>query len=281
MLDLQELCLLDALQLARFSISEDPFLIPVALCFWNPSFNFFQFRCGMMAPTVLDICHLLGLFPIGTPFGPNYPDLNVHFSIPPLNSSFSDFSNFENQREGLVTDREFFSFLLYWLCKFLFCTSSQRIMLEFAPLAKVLALGKKIALAPYVLGHVYRAYSQFCEKPLDANQGGPFWILQLWLFIYFTDLHSRCLRFLVPNPTTYGEKYAKVSLHPSNFAYYFTFFHQLPASPPSHTFLCPFEANVGPTWLKTFLADENYSQHRDMWASILTPRELFIGTLHP
>jgi len=46
-------------------------------------------------------------------------------------------------------------------------------MPEFAPFAKALALGNKIALAPYTLGHVYKACSQFCEKPLDANQGGP------------------------------------------------------------------------------------------------------------
>ena len=73
-LDLQELCLLDALRLSRVTISEDPFLIPAALCFWIPIFNFFQFRCGMMAPTVLDICHLLGVSPIGTPITPDLPD---------------------------------------------------------------------------------------------------------------------------------------------------------------------------------------------------------------
>ena len=178
-LDLQELCLLDALRLSRVTISEDPFLVPAALCFWNPIFNFFQFRCRMMAPTVLDICHLLGVSPVGTPITPDFPDLTVPFSLPSLNSSYSDFVKAENKREGLVTDREFFSFLLYWLCKFLFCTSFQIIMPEFAPLAKAFVLYKKMALASYVLGHVYRACSLFCEKPMDANQGGLFWILQL------------------------------------------------------------------------------------------------------
>lgn len=237
----------------------------------------------MMAPTILDICHLLGLSLIGTPFGHNHPDLNVPFSIPPLNSSFSDFAQSENPKKGPMTDKEFFSFLFYWLCKFLFCISSQRIMPEFVPLAKALALGKKIALAPYILGHVYRACSQFCKKPLDTNQGGPLWILQLWLFAYFTALHSRCLKFLLSNPTSYKIKCTRVSLYPSTFAFYFSFFHQLPAFPFSHTFFYPFEANISPAWLRTFLADRNYSQpqHRDMWASILTPKELFIGTLNP
>ena len=150
-----------------------------------------------------------------------------------------------------MTDQEFFSFILYWLCKFFFYVSSQRIMPEFAPLAKALALKKKIALTPYVLGHVYRACSQFCEKPLDINQ--------VWLFAYFTDLHSRCLKFLVQDPTTCWEKYARVSLYPSSFAYYLTFIYQLPAFPLS-TFFCPFKVNIGPAWLKTFLADKRCSR---------------------
>ena len=44
-------------------------------------------------------------------------------------------------------------------------------MPEFAPLAKAFVLQKKVALAPHVIGHVYRVCSLFCEEPLDANQG--------------------------------------------------------------------------------------------------------------
>ena len=181
-----------------------------------------------------------------------------------------------------MTDREFFSFILYWFCKFLFCTSSQSIMPEFAPLTTALVLQRKVALAPYVLGHVYRACSPFLWKTLDANHGGPFWMLQLWLFAYFTELQSKCLKFLEPNPTTHGMKLANVSLYPSNFAFYFSFFHQLLVSPSSHSFR-PFEpANIGPSRLRTFLSDSSYStpDHKNMWASILIPRELFIGTMN-
>ena len=154
-----------------------------------------------------------------------------------------------------MTDWEFFSFLLYSLCKFLFCTSSQRIMPEFAPLAKALVLQKRVALAPYVLGHIYRACSLFFEKPLDANQGGPFWILQLWLFAYFTELQSKCLKFFEPDPPTHGMRLANASLYPSTFAFYFSFFHQLSASPLSYCFR-PFEpTTIGPLWLKNFLSD--------------------------
>lgn len=156
-------------------------------------------------------------------------------------------------------------------------------MPEFAPFAKALVLQRNVALAPYVLGHVYRACSLFCEKPLDANQGGPFWILQLWLFAYFTELQSECLKFLEPNPTTHGMKLANVSLYPSNFAFYFSFFHQFPASPSSHSFRLFESINIGPFWLRTFLSDRSCSQpqYKNMWASILIPRELFIGTMKP
>ncbi|GMP80242.1 hypothetical protein CsSME_00035419 [Camellia sinensis var. sinensis] len=45
-----------------------------------------------MAPTILDICHLLGLSPIGDPFTPGYPNPLVGFTIPFLNSSFTDYA---------------------------------------------------------------------------------------------------------------------------------------------------------------------------------------------
>ena len=88
-------------------------------------------------------------------------------------------------------------------------------MPEFAPLAKALVLQKRVALAPYVLGHVYRVCSLFCKKPLYANQGGPFWILQLWLFAYFTELQSKCLKFSRLHSLTHGIRLANASLSPS------------------------------------------------------------------
>ena len=50
-------------------------------------------------------------------------------------------------------------------------------MPEFIHLVKALASKKSIALASYVLGHVYRVCSQFCERSLEPNQGGPIWVL--------------------------------------------------------------------------------------------------------
>ena len=75
---------------------------------------------------------------------------------------------------------------------------------------------------------------------------------------------------------------ANASLYPSTFAFYFSFFHQLPASLPTYRFH-PFETTIGPSWLRNFLSDKSCTSpiHKDIWASILIPRELFIGTLNP
>ena len=76
---------------------------------------------------------------------------------------------------------------------------------------------------------------------------------------------------------------ANASLYPSTFAFYFSFFHQLLVSPPSYCF-CPFDLiTIGPLWLKNFLSDRLCAlpAHKDIWASILISRELFIGTLNP
>ena len=94
----------------------------------------------------------------------------------------------------------------------------------------------------------------FFEKPLDTNQGGPFWILQLWLFAYFPELQSKCLKFFDPDPPTHGMRLANASLNPFTFAFYFSFYHQLSASPLFY-FFRPFEpTTIGPLWMKNFLS---------------------------
>ncbi|GMP68245.1 hypothetical protein CsSME_00027920 [Camellia sinensis var. sinensis] len=53
-----------------------------------------------MPPTVLDICHLLGLSLIGDTFILDYLNPLASFTIPSLNSFFSDFVKTENKKEG-------------------------------------------------------------------------------------------------------------------------------------------------------------------------------------
>ncbi|KAI8560130.1 hypothetical protein RHMOL_Rhmol04G0232100 [Rhododendron molle] len=68
--DLEKVGLKNIIVLLRREISQNPPLIQAALAFWDPSFNFFRFNCGMMAPTVLDVTQMLGLIPYGPQFDP-------------------------------------------------------------------------------------------------------------------------------------------------------------------------------------------------------------------
>lgn len=54
--DLEKIDLKNVISLLQMGIPQNPSLIQAALAIWDPSFNFFRFNCGMMAPTVLDAC---------------------------------------------------------------------------------------------------------------------------------------------------------------------------------------------------------------------------------
>ena len=173
---------------SRYTSPQNNPLIIAALCFWNPSFNFFQFNFGMLGPTILDICHSLGLPVDGETVTPKIEE-DPTFAPGKYDISYSSFIDRECKVSTTVDDRELFCCILYWLCKFVFCTPSSRITSEFVPMAKALAQGKKLALAPYFLGHVYKVCSDLTFIPSNPNQGGPMWFLQIWILSYFKDLH--------------------------------------------------------------------------------------------
>ena len=79
-----------------------------------------------------------------------------------------------------VSDKEYMTFLLYWLNKFIFCSASQAIMKEHIPLAWALSQGQTIALASLVWSHLVQGVKDFllsgCKSP-----SGPIWLLQPWL----------------------------------------------------------------------------------------------------
>ncbi|KAI8559433.1 hypothetical protein RHMOL_Rhmol04G0173400 [Rhododendron molle] len=85
-----------------------------------------------MAPTVFDFTHLLGLLPYGSMFDITTTS-SIPFTFPNLTSSSSSFNKFLNaamKTTGDVSDREFFSYLLYTLCKHIICHGGRKIMSE-------------------------------------------------------------------------------------------------------------------------------------------------------
>ncbi|KAG5561230.1 hypothetical protein RHGRI_004302 [Rhododendron griersonianum] len=118
----------DLIRLLQSGIPQNPSLIHAALAFWDPSFNCFHFNCGMMAPTVFDVTHLLGLLPYGPMFD-IIASSSIPFFFPDLNSgnsSYTKFFNAEMETTSDVFDREFFSYLLYTLCKHILCHGVKR-----------------------------------------------------------------------------------------------------------------------------------------------------------
>ncbi|CAL9007274.1 unnamed protein product [Prunus brigantina] len=153
-------------------LAMDRSLLPATLCFWSSATNTMNLRFGMMTPTVLDMGALFGLSPLGM-------EVNAALVAPEAEASFeaawptvaklagskaknmlnysSFYSNFsvedsaDDDSIAPLGEVEHAAFLLYWLCKFVFCTQANKVTLEFAHLADYLAL----ALGPFDLGHIY------------------------------------------------------------------------------------------------------------------------------
>ncbi|KAG5552724.1 hypothetical protein RHGRI_010731 [Rhododendron griersonianum] len=85
----------DLIRLLRNGIPQNPNLIHATLAFWDPSFNCFRFNYGMMAPTVFDGSHILGLLPNGPMFD-IIATSSISFSFPDLNSGNSSYTKFLN-----------------------------------------------------------------------------------------------------------------------------------------------------------------------------------------
>ena len=66
---------------------------------------------------------------------------------------------------AFVYDSKYYYFLLYWISNHLFCTSSQRVVLEFLNLARALAASRRLALTLYVLGHLYKTCLNYIATP--------------------------------------------------------------------------------------------------------------------
>ncbi|CAL2238697.1 unnamed protein product [Prunus armeniaca] len=138
----------------------DRSLLAAALCFWSSATNTMNLQFGMMTPTVLDMAALFSLSPLGM-------EVNAALVAPKAEGSFkaawppvaklarskaknmlnysSFYSNFgvedsaDDDSIALLGEVEHVAFLLYWLCKFVFCTQANKVTLEFAHLADYLA----------------------------------------------------------------------------------------------------------------------------------------------
>ncbi|XP_055811595.1 uncharacterized protein LOC129881414 [Solanum dulcamara] len=268
----------DAIQLSKHDLPMDKNLLYAALCYWSISTNSFHFRFGMMGPTVLDIVALTGLRPHGE-------DISVPLGMA---KSARDFPEYGKIKECLtyckfldvsmgamaVTEEEHISFLVMWLCRYLFCNSSITMIEQCTKLALVLSKGRKLALAPFVLSNLYHACTNIVTGGFD-DAWGPFWILQLWLQAYFPE--HQPLTSDDGNPPTYGHTLADGVLRPKTFNQYFLFFNKCSFRTASQ--FTPFSSRkFGPEWFKRsldpYFQKLNRTELKDIWASYVIARDL-------
>ncbi|PQQ06963.1 uncharacterized protein Pyn_27930 [Prunus yedoensis var. nudiflora] len=129
----------------------DRSLLAAALCFWSSATNTMNFRFGMMTPTVLDMAALFGLSPLGVEvnaalvapeaagsFKTMWPTLtrvsgNKAKNMLNYSSFYSNFGVEDSPEDDAVTppgEVEHAAFLLYWLCKFVFCTQANKVTVD-------------------------------------------------------------------------------------------------------------------------------------------------------
>nr|KYP71758.1 hypothetical protein KK1_011028 [Cajanus cajan] len=182
------------IQLAKFDLHYfDPQMLLSAIFFWNRETRAFEFPCGFVCPTLLDIAAITGLEPTGERF---YPDLfEEEISIKETSISWDKktYLAFINAHIGdpdtLVSPSEHIAFLMYWLSACVFCTPSLQVPKYYYILAQALHLKKKICLSKLLLASLYTCLDEASESLFrefgPRNLSGPLWLLQLWLNAIF------------------------------------------------------------------------------------------------
>ncbi|PRQ32684.1 putative protein-serine/threonine phosphatase [Rosa chinensis] len=275
----------DILQFSKFTIPLNRSLVLAALCFWSISTNSFHFGHGPLTITLLDLSALVGLRPCGAQFDAVVAD---SISIPEDNygievnqfSSFPSFIREHNNIEGAVTDEEHVAFLLYWLCRYLLCSPSFKIIKTNLPLAVALSRGESYALGPLVLAYLYRGIKDLLHSQLNTT-GGPIWILQLWLHAYFPKMRPDC--FAIPNLSCHGLKY--VSFKQPKLLFHDCLLYMSYLDREENFNFNPYsKLDALPPWLIfpwTEMTKTEFSTLKDMWASFLVSRDLPVGIALP
>jgi hypothetical protein len=171
------------------------------LCFWNTATNTFDFRFGQMSITLLDILTVTGLPIDGEPYLHGQFDSDTFTSTMAQHGRSAHSGSYPRwlayyRQEHNATGG--IAFLEYWLCKFIFCTSSCKPTGAWTFLATALYNGRRVGLGQPVLGALYRTLYQATMHPFETGISGPFWILDFWIQIYFPYFRRDDIPLLPP-----------------------------------------------------------------------------------
>jgi hypothetical protein len=105
-----------------------------------------------------------------------------------------------------VSYKEECLFYLFWICRFLACTSSKPVINYYLPIARCLVNGVPVDMASFLLGELYRAMFLISTEPKQSHKG-PVWLIQMWAYSYFPSI---ALKF---HPTIVPWFYGEVWMH--------------------------------------------------------------------
>nr|XP_028960950.1 uncharacterized protein LOC114825954 [Malus domestica] len=205
--------------LSKQGITLNPELLSAAMVFWDNTTNTFNFRMGLITPTILNMAQLFGLRPSGKCVDITkdwaaqretnkkkkgnveaiLPFVKMNSDPAELKASGTSFSRFLHYFKECSSfnplranpDQEHVHFLLCWLNKFLFPNPFKCIKLEWILLAEALNAYDDVAMGPFVLSHLYSMLDKMTrDRPFQTNRQGPLWMVQIWLQWYFPKLKS-------------------------------------------------------------------------------------------
>ncbi|XP_062000891.1 uncharacterized protein LOC133718098 [Rosa rugosa] len=126
------------------------------------------------------------------------------------------------------------AFLEYWLCKFIFCTSSNKPTGPWASLATALYNGRSVGLGQPVLGALYRTLYQATMHLFEVNISRPFWILDFWIQVYFPHFHRLDIPKFPPADALLGQWLCRGERYISPpYSEYFSYLYLLDEIPDS------------------------------------------------
>lgn len=280
----------DLVTMSRYPIDFSGNLFGAAIQFWSKTINAFVFRFGIMTITIYDLAVMFNLPASGAIVSSNLLSTETSFAsgLGRTELSWGSFIKTYDSKSTDPNQEEHVAFLLFWLCKYGLCCGSGKVTKEHIALATLLSEPtSRLALAPYWLSHIYRGLHQLIPAFKDKvqtykNTGGPLWMVQLWLMLYFPEFCTMSR----PPPTDlcdcYGHWVVSWQLHDNAIRRLIKFFH-FTTTRSFDKFHPLFPAAYGPDWAKVD-SDEYqvpYGQAVSWtynWTSCLIARDLQFGT---
>lgn len=145
-----------------------------------------------MLVILTNIYHLLNIPLDGDIIFSNFKDFSRSSFNCPSESSRLSYTSFLAREIGKpdsdVTFQEVCSFYLYWLCKFVVCSSTKRNTFGVCLHCYDFSLELSIGPWPFMLCLLYRSLLSLTQERFFGSVNGPLWLLQLWVYAYFSNL---------------------------------------------------------------------------------------------